>query len=94
MQDWWRGWWTAQATDEPQPLEDPGDFGFNDPEGIKRWGIHYFLSGYDPGHLPRPGGVMALTNAEYEDLSLLMYGASWQRYEKWLANRAEQGELG
>ena len=80
MQAFWRDWWLREAKGDIQPVEDPGDFGWHDEEGIKRWGVAYYRSGYHPGHLPRPGGVMALTKGEYDDLNQLINGIAWGQW--------------
>lgn len=90
MQEWWRGWWRAQTEDEPPHVDMPEDFGWHDESGVRRWGIHYFLSGYNPGHLPRAGGVMALTEAEWSDLQLLMVGVAWARSESFERHKERQ----
>lgn len=48
-------------------LPNGGDFGFNDPDGVLIWGPEYYLSNHHPGHLPRPGGMMAQTKAVQDD---------------------------
>jgi hypothetical protein len=93
MQRWWRDWWESEARGECLPVNDPGDFGWYDEAGVKRWGIHYYLSRYNPGHLPRPGGVMALTKAEWHDLSLLLHGLAWAQFEESRRREMNQNAL-
>lgn len=52
-------------------LPNGGDFGFNDPDGVLIWGPEYYLSNHHPGHLPRPGGMMAQTKAVQDDWYML-----------------------
>lgn len=62
-------------------LPTNGDFGFYDPEGILEWGIEYYLSNRNPGHLPRPGGMMGQTAAVRHDLQLLLTLFHWAQGE-------------
>lgn len=58
-------------------LPDDGDFGFYDPDGVLEWGIEYHMSNRDPGHLPRPGGIMGQTKAVRHDLQTLTTLFRW-----------------
>lgn len=72
-----------RADKEPERIDLPngGDFGFYDPEGVLEWGLEYYLSNRNPGHLPRPGGLMGQTAAVRHDLRLLMTLIGWARGE-------------
>lgn len=67
---------------EPEPVDDPGDFGFYEPDAIMEWAPDYYLSGHHPGHLPRPGGKLAQTKAVRHDLRLYLTGIAWAQWEK------------
>ena len=58
-------------------MPDDGDFGFYDPDGVLEWGIEYYMSNRDPGHLPRPGGIMGQTAAVRHDLHTLTTLFRW-----------------
>lgn len=73
---WRRG---VTKTDDTVTL---GDFGFYDPDGIGDWADAYIASGYDPGHLPRPGGLRNQTVADRHDLALYMRGVEWAKAMK------------
>lgn len=69
---------SQRATDlERIDLPNDGDFGFYDPDGILEWGIEYYLSNHDPGHLPRTGGIMGQTTAVRHDLRILTTLLRW-----------------
>jgi hypothetical protein len=44
---------------------------------VLEWGIEYLLSNRDPGHLPRPGGIMGQTKAVRHDLQTLTLLFRW-----------------
>jgi hypothetical protein len=62
-------------------LVELDDFGFYEPERIKLYGPAYYRSGYHPGHLPLPGGILAQTKAVQHDLQVFMQGVAWAQYE-------------
>ena len=70
-------------------LPDDGDFGFYDPDGVLEWGIEYYMSNHNPGHLPRPGGIMGQTAAVRHDLHILTTLFRWAAGEA-DAERADQ----
>lgn len=59
----------------------PDRFFFYDRQGIMKWGAAYYQSGFNPGHLPRSGGILALTKREYHDWMLYQYGVAWAQGE-------------
>ncbi len=58
-----------------------GDFGFYEPDRIKLYGPAYYKSGFHPGHLPQPGGMLAQTKAVQHDLQVFMRGVAWAQFE-------------
>lgn len=73
-------------------LPNDGDFGFYDPDGILEWGVEYLLSNRDPGHLPRPGGIMGQTKAVRDDLQTLSLIYRWAAGEA-DAEKADQDTI-
>lgn len=59
-----------------------GDFGFYDPAGIGDWADAYIRSDFNPGHLPRPGGLRGQTARDRADLATYMRGYAWAQFEQ------------
>jgi hypothetical protein len=90
MQKWWRDWALARARSEPQPVDDPGDFGFYNEAGIREWGIEYLDSNRHPGHLPKPGGMLAQTSMTRHDLRLVNHLLAWGQWDVWRTKKDEE----
>lgn len=81
MQDGFKQRWRRMVSEEPENV-DLGDFGFYDPDGIGDWADAYILSKFNPGHLPRPGGIRNQTAADKHDLEVYLRGYAWAQFEK------------
>jgi hypothetical protein len=47
------------------------------------WGAAYYLSNFNPGHLPRPvGGMKAQHWTVKHDWQIFQRGIAWAQYEK------------
>lgn len=57
------------------------DFGFYDPEGILEWGFEYLRSNFNPGHLPKSGGLRNQTIAVKHDIRMLENVKAWAERE-------------
>ena len=81
--------WRRLVSTSVDFVDDPGDFGFYEPDRIKLYGPAYYKSGFHPGHLPQPGGMLAQTKAVQHDLQVFMHGVAWAQYE---ANEREKAK--
>jgi hypothetical protein len=93
MQTWWRDWALAELKAEPVPMDDPGDFGFYDEETFKRWFFEYQASHCHPGHLPRPGGILAQTRAVQHDLRVARQLLGFYRWDE-VRKKKDQEAIG
>lgn len=80
MQEEFKERWRRLASTDLESV-DLGDFGFYDPSGIGDWADAYIRSSFNPGHLPRPGGLRAQTAADKHDLRVYMNGYAWAQFE-------------
>lgn len=81
MQESFKERWRRVASNKPEHVE-LGDFGFYDPDGIGDWADAYIRSQFNPGHLPRPGGIRAQTAADKHDLTVYLRGYAWAQFKE------------
>ena len=85
MQAQYKERWRRMVNPSSEPVV-LGDFGFYDPDGIGDWAEAYINSGFNPGHLPRAGGIRNQTVADRHDLAVYMNGWAWAKAERDDAN--------
>lgn len=63
---------------QPDPLLD---FGFNDPDAAELYGYWFYVSGFNPDVLPRPGGLAAQSRRLEQDLRMWLTGLGRTQWE-------------